>query len=145
VTAQHHVVRAVGSTGADIPAYRVDVRIGRHHLVADEPTTAGGADVGPSPLGLLLAALAACTTTTLRMYAERKGWALAGIGVDVRYTVDPSGDASIQRAITLPPSLSGAERDRLAEIAERTMVTLAIRTPITTTVEFGPAGLPAPN
>jgi putative redox protein len=71
---------------------------------------------------------------TLRMYAARKGWELASITVDVRYDIDESGTAMIKRQITVPPSLPAGLRDRLAAIAERTPVTLAIGTPMTTTV-----------
>jgi putative redox protein len=134
VTTVRHIARAVGSTGSATPAYRVDVRVGRHQLTADEPASAGGGDVGPSPFGLLLSGLAACTATTLRMYASRKGWDLATIDVDVRYDASDDGRAVIERTITVPEDLSSDRRQRLAEIAERTPVTVAIRggTPITT-------------
>ena len=130
-----HVARAVGSTGSTTPAYRVDVRVGAHQLTADEPAAAGGGDIGPSPFGLLLSGLAACTATTLRMYAERKGWELALVDVDVRYDVDVDGRAVIERNITVPVDLAPEQRQRLADVAERTPVTLAIRagTPIATT------------
>ena len=74
---------------------------------------------------------------TLRMYAERKSWTLAAIEVDVRYNVDDNDDASIERTITLPADLPTEQRDRLADIAERTPVTLAVRrgTPITTVIK----------
>jgi putative redox protein len=73
---------------------------------------------------------------TLRMYAEHKGWAVADIAVDVRYDVDDEGNASIDRTITLPTDLPADQRDRLADIAERTPVTRAVRagTPIVTTI-----------
>ncbi len=134
-----HVARAVGSTGSTTPAYRVDLRVGPHQLVADEPATAGGGDLGPSPFGLLLSALAACTATTLRMYAERKGWELTTIDVDVRYDVGDDGQATIRRTVTVPAELPADQRARLGEIAERTPVTLAIRAgpPITTTLQTG--------
>jgi putative redox protein len=76
---------------------------------------------------------------TLRMYAERKGWGLTTIEVDVRYDVDDDGQGAIKRTITVPVDLPPEQRDRLADIAERTPVTLAVRsgTPITTT--FQPA------
>jgi putative redox protein len=135
MTTVHHVARAVGSTGSTTPAYRVDLRVGPHQLTADEPAAAGGGDYGPSPFGLVLSGLAACTATTLRMYATRKGWELTTVKVDVRYNVDDGGQRGIERTITVPVELTPEQRRRLADIAERTPVTLAIAngTPITTT------------
>ena len=134
-----HIARAVGSTGSSTPAYQVEVEAGAHHLVADEPVGAGGGDVGPSPFGLVLSGLAACTSTTLRKYAERKGWELTAIEVEVRLDVDTDkhGQRSIERTITVPAELTPEQRQRLADIAERTPVTLAVRegTPITTTFQ----------
>jgi putative redox protein len=81
-----------------------------------------------------MSGLAACTAMTLRMYADRKGWDLAHIDVDIRYDVDEAGNATIQRTVTVPVDLDPAQRQRLADIAERTPVTLAVRngTPIET-------------
>ncbi|MEA3185297.1 MAG: putative redox protein [Ilumatobacteraceae bacterium] len=120
-----------------MPAYRVDVRAGAHELVSDEPAIAGGGDLGPSPFELLLSGLAACTATTLRMYAEKKGWELTAIEVAVRFDVDVDGQRGIERTITVPIDLSVEQRQRLAAIAERTPVTLAISegTPINTTLQ----------
>lgn len=136
MTSTQHVARAVAVTSSTEPAYRVELRAGAHPLVADEPAVGGGGDAGPSPFGFLLSGLAACTAMTLRMYAERKGWALAAIEVDVRYDVTDNGHASIDRTITLPADLPVEQRDRLADIAERTPVTMVVRTgtPITTTL-----------
>jgi putative redox protein len=144
VTTTRHVARAIAVTGATAPQWRVELRAGAHHLVADEPAVNGGGDAGPSPFGLLLSGLAACSTMTLRMYAERKGWALETIEVEVRYDLGEDGQASIDRTITLPFELPAEQRDRLAEIAERTPVTLAVRagTPITTTIRTTPAASP---
>jgi putative redox protein len=141
VTTVRHVARAVGSTSSSAPAYRVDVRVGAHQLVADEPIAAGGGDVGPPPFGLLLSALASCTATTLRMYAERKGWELVTLEVDVRYDVDDHGRRNIERTIALPLGLTAEQRERLADVAERTPVTLAIKdgTPIATTIQHNEA------
>ena len=74
---------------------------------------------------------------TLRMYAERKGWALTALEVALRYDVDDNGQASIDPTITMSAELPQEQRGRLAEIADRTPVTLAVRggTPITTTLE----------
>ena len=51
MTTVRHVAHAIGSTGSTVPAYRVNLRVGPHELVADEPTAAGGGAVGPSPFG----------------------------------------------------------------------------------------------
>ena len=136
-----HVARAVGSTGATTPAYRVDIRAGRHEVIADEPAAAGGGDAGPPPFGLLASALVACTAMTLRMYAARKGWELAAIEVDVRYDIADDEGSTLVRTITIPADLTGEQRERLAAVAERTPVTLALRsgTPITTTFATYPA------
>jgi putative redox protein len=136
MTAVHHVGHAAASTGSGVPAYRVDLRAGSHQLIADEPSAGGGGDTGPSPFDLLLGALVACTAITLRMYAARKGWDLANVEVDARYDVDDSGERLIVRTITFPGDLPAAQRERMADIAERTPVTLAVRagTPITTTI-----------
>jgi putative redox protein len=131
-----HIGRAAATTGSTAPHWRVDLRSGGHQLVGDEPAANGGGDTGPSPFGLLLSGLAACTAMTLRMYAEHKGWTLSAIEVDVRYSITDDVDASIERTITLPPDLGAEQRDRLADIAERTPVTIAVRrgTPITTVI-----------
>ena len=141
MTTTRHVARAVAVTDASAPQWRVELRAGAHPLAADEPVANGGGDTGPSPFGLLLSGLAACTATTLRMYAERKGWTLAAVEVDVRYDLTDDGQASIDRTITVPAELPAEQRDRLAEVAERTPVTRAVRagTPITTTIAAEPS------
>jgi putative redox protein len=141
MTTVHHVARAVGSTGSAVPAYRVDVRVGGHQIVADEPLVAGGGDLGPTPFGLLLSALAACTATTLRMSATHKGWELTSLDVDVRYDTEDGGRSVILRTVTIPANLAPEQRQHLADVAERTPVTLAIRggTAITTTFQASSA------
>jgi putative redox protein len=136
MTAVRHIAHAVASTGSAAPDYRVDIRAGAHQLVADEPVAGGGGDSGPSPFEILLSALVACTAITLRMYAARKGWELASVEVDARYDVADDDSGSIVRTITVPRDLPADQRERLADIAERTPVTRAVRTgtPITTTV-----------
>ncbi|MEN3356919.1 MAG: putative redox protein [Mycobacteriales bacterium] len=115
--------------------YAVTVQSGRHRLAADEPESSGGGDTGPTPVGLLLSALASCTAITLRMYAERKGWPLTGARVEARLLPDDAG-GHIERDITLSGDLDPAQRARLGEIAGRTPVTriVAEGRKITTTV-----------
>lgn len=129
-----HVARAVASIAAGSPDHRVALRVGRHELVADEPADNGGADAGPSPFGYLLSGLVSCTAITLRMYAQRKGWELESIEVDARYDIAPDGRRTIMRTVTLPADMSAEQRERIAEIAEKTPVTKAVRagTPIVT-------------
>lgn len=107
-------------------AYAQSIRIGRHELVADEGPGLGGQDAGPPPYGYLLAGLAACTSITLRMYAERKGWPLGQVHVDAKFIKD--GDAeSVERTIRLSPEVPADQRARLAEIAEKTPVTKTLK------------------
>ena len=134
-----HLAHATASTGSTVPAYRVDIRAGAHTLVADEPTSAGGGDLGPSPYGLLLSALAACTAMTLRMYAIRKGWELRTVDVDVQANIGDDGRRTIERTITVPAELSADQLQSLAAIAEKTPVTLAIRDGVPITTTFGPS------
>ncbi|HEX7967608.1 MAG TPA: OsmC family protein [Stellaceae bacterium] len=106
--------------------YTVTVRTGHHRLISDEPASAGGADAGPSPFGLLLSSLGACTAITLRMYAERKKWPLAGVKVRLTYRWQGE-DPLIERELTLDGPLDEAQRARCAEIAEKTPVTRALK------------------
>jgi putative redox protein len=122
-----HVASARAVTSATAPQWRAELRAGGHHMVADEPASNGGGDAGPSPFGLLLSGLAACTAITLRIYAQREGWTLAAIEVDVRYDIADDGQASITRTISVPADPPADRRDRLAAVAERTPVTLAVR------------------
>jgi putative redox protein len=111
--------------------YAADIRTGEHALVADEPRSGGGGDAGPSPFGLLLSSLGACTAITLRMYAERKGWPLGTIEVQLSYRWH--GEAGeIERVLTLG-GLDAAQRARCAEIAEKTPVTRALKRGLTIT------------
>lgn len=80
-----HVVVAEIGPGPSQGAFQNSVVAGRHRLFADEPTSVGGDDLGPSPYDYLAIALAACKSMTLRMYARRKGLDLGRISVEVSH------------------------------------------------------------
>jgi uncharacterized OsmC-like protein/alpha/beta superfamily hydrolase len=116
---------------SDAPGGRLAQRIraGRHVLIADEPAGVGD-DLGPTPYDLLLASLGACTAMTLRLYAERKGWSLEHVSVELthaRIHADDSRNCEktpcrierIERVVNLAGPLSDEQRQRLLAIAER--------------------------
>jgi uncharacterized OsmC-like protein/fermentation-respiration switch protein FrsA (DUF1100 family) len=106
------------------------VQAGRHRLRADEPVAVGGEDSGPGPYDLLLAALGACTSMTVRMYAEQKKWPLWRVSVDLKHDKVHAADCAecetregridkIERVLTLEGELDDAQRQRLLEIANK--------------------------
>jgi putative redox protein len=134
------IVAKCAVTGvADAPNFRHEVRCGKHHFIADEHAVLGGADAGPSPFDYLLAGLGACTSITLRMYAQRKGWDIGNVSVTLSMHQDETKARSIERHITLSGALTDEQHQRLAEICEKTPVTLAVKAgvPIKTTLVTG--------
>ncbi len=110
--------------------YTTFIQAGRHHLLADEPAEAGGDDLGPTPYDLLSAALGACTTMTLQMYAGRKGWPLRSAKVflthqknyatDCEHCEDKSARIDeFKRIIELEGITDEKQRSRLMEIADK--------------------------
>jgi putative redox protein len=116
-----HATAAIGTTN-----YTVALMAGHHALTADERAAAGGQDAGASPHELLCAALGACTAITLRMYAQRKEWTLRGVHVDVLLQIEGK-EHKITRRLRLEGDLDEAQRARLADVAERTPVTLTLK------------------
>ncbi len=99
-----------------------------HHALADEPEAYGGTNRGMSPYGFLSAGLGACTSMTIRMYARRKGWPLTHVSVDICHDKVHAQDAETgsgdridtwRRKIRLRGDLSGDQRQRLLEIADK--------------------------
>lgn len=107
--------------------YRQDIEIRGRRLTADEPPTLDSTDVDPGPYDLVLAGLGACTAITLRMYAERKGWQLGEISVDLALFKDAAKADRIERKVRFSEPLAPGQRARLADICERTPVTLTIK------------------
>jgi putative redox protein len=99
---------------------RHDVEIRDHVVVADEPTDNGGDDSGPSPQELLAASLASCTAITMEMYANRKGWNIGEVVVDVNFEPAQRGSPTrFQMEVRMPKELPEEQRERLMQIAAK--------------------------
>ena len=107
-----------------------EIHAGRHRIVADEPVSAGGTDSGLSPYDLLLAALGACTSMTVGMYARRKSWPLEEVTVHLRHSKIHATDCDecetkegmldrIERDIYFAGPLTEEQRSKLLEIANK--------------------------
>jgi putative redox protein len=123
---QRGVVEVCGGASG----YLQQIVAGPHRFVADEPTRVGGTDQGPTPYDLLLAGLGACTSMTLRMYADRKGWPLDQVDVRLSHDRVHARDCEdcmstegrvdvIERVVRVQGELDASQRARLLEIADR--------------------------
>ena len=121
------MTRAVLVNGGQVN-YVQNISVGHHLFQADEPVDSGGLDAGPDPYELLLAALGACVSITLRMYAERKLWPLESVQVRLTYARVHAEDCAacdresrlidaIDVEVLVVGDLSGDQRMRLLEIA----------------------------
>ena len=110
--------------------FRQTIRAGRHTLTADEPVAQGGLDSGPNPYDLVLAGLGACTSMTLRLYADHKGLPLERVSVALKHSRIHAADCEtcetkegkvdrIERVLTLTGDLDAEQRQRLLEIADK--------------------------
>jgi putative redox protein len=106
------------------------VSVGPHQMLADEPVAAGGEDTGPGPYDFLLTALGACTSMTMRLYADRKALPLERTTVTLRHSKIHAEDCAecetkagmldqIERVITMEGSLDAEQRKKLIEIADK--------------------------
>lgn len=99
-------------------AHEVELE-GGHTLVVDEPAERGGTDTGPRPTQLLAASLAGCTAITVEMYADRKGWDVGRIEVDVEVSYEGTVPSAYAVGLRLPAGLDAEQRRRLLVIAEK--------------------------
>jgi uncharacterized OsmC-like protein len=122
-------VRSVVVRGS-AAGFAQEIHAGAHRLHADEPVSAGGTDTGPSPYDLLLAALGACTSMTVAMYARRKAWPLEEVTVHLRHSRIHAADCAecetkegmldrIERDIHFAGLLTEEQRSKLLEIANK--------------------------
>ncbi|HUD88304.1 MAG TPA: bifunctional alpha/beta hydrolase/OsmC family protein [Xanthobacteraceae bacterium] len=121
--------------------FQQEITVGRHRLIADEPADVGGMDSGPGPYDFLLAGLGACTSMTLRLYADRKQLPLRQTVVRLKQNKIYAADCAecetkegmidrIERVITLEGDLNAEQRARLMEIADKCPVHRTLKSEI---------------
>ncbi|RKE38516.1 putative redox protein [Paraburkholderia sp. BL23I1N1] len=118
---------ATAISDADSPNYLVQIDAGTHSLLGDEGPREGGQDSGPAPFEFVLSGLAACTAATLRMYMQKKAWPGERIKVATELHIERDGGQYIRRTVSVEGPLGDSQRTRLAEICEKTPVTLFIK------------------
>jgi putative redox protein len=131
--------------------FQAEIALPGGTIIADEPVEAGGGGTGPTPYELLSAALAACTAMTLKLYAERKGWALPPFSVAAAHKTLPAGAGGtpprdlFSRHIAFEGPLGPEEQEKLLAIADKCPVhrTLVRGFEIVTEIGSGAAALPA--
>ncbi|TKC06035.1 OsmC family protein [Pedobacter frigoris] len=119
-------------TELDRSQYKTKIYAGGHFIYADEPESIGGSDEGMNPGALLLASLGSCTAITIRMYADRKGYALDGIKISLAICdeKDMNKETVITRKIELLGTISTEERERLMQIADKCPIHKILTNPI---------------
>lgn len=110
--------------------YLVSLHARHHEVLADEPTSLGGNDQGLTPYELILGGLGACTSVTLKMYAQRKGWKLDAVDVKLEMTVKRDEVPTITRRIKVKGDLTPDQCNRLLEIANACPVHKLLANPI---------------
>jgi putative redox protein len=108
----------VKATARRVDGFVHRVEVDGHELTVDEPEKDGGTDTGPSPTRLLTASLASCTSMTIVMYANRKGWDVGTIEVSAEFERPPAGEtARFHVIVRLPSALSEEQVERIMVIA----------------------------
>ncbi len=119
------MTRGTAHIGKD--SYQTTIEVSGHTLVGDEPERNGGRDTGPAPYDFVLAGLGACTAITLRMYADRKQWPLDAVDVGLHLSHGDDGAMMVKRTLSFTGTLDAEQKNRMAEIAEKTPVTLTLK------------------
>lgn len=110
---EHDITGSIGTT-----KYQCTIRWRNGEFFMDGPQNIGGGDTGPDPFSTLLASLAGCTLSTLRMYIDRKGWDIPEIGIAMNIQYTPLM-TEISRKITFVNAVTTEQKERLLEIAEK--------------------------
>lgn len=118
--------------------YKVEIKSPTGNVViADEPPAKGGKDLGFSPTELLASALAACTSATVKMYANRKGWDLQELKLKIELKRDEENNKTfISRTLEVIGNLDESQRKRLVHIANSCPVHKILTNPIEITTEL---------
>jgi putative redox protein len=123
------MIQITAHIGAEL--YKTEVKSASNTIISDEPESAGGKDLGFAPKELLASSLAACTCITLRMYANRKGWDLTDVKVEVTFEKDLTENKSkMMRNIQLFGNLDDIQKARLLNIADRCPMHQILTNPI---------------
>ncbi len=143
IKTKHQVVASLDAEDA----FTTQMKVGNHYMLADEPTSFGGNDYGPSPYELVSAGLSACTVMTIQMYAKRKGWQVTNVEVHTSYSKTHAKDCencedisskidTFRREIRFSGNLDDKQKQRLLQIADKCPVhkTLHSETQIITTL-----------
>jgi putative redox protein len=141
--------RIMARTGETL--YRTDIIANGHHIIADEPKSVGGANLGPSPYDLLVSGLGACTCMTLRMYADRKKWPVESISVELKHRKIHANECEtcetkagrldkIDLEIQIKGDIDDDQRKRMLEIAEKCPVHRTLHSEIITEARLKDTG-----
>jgi putative redox protein len=121
--------KIIAHTGKEL--YKTEIKSATHTIISDEPESKGGKDLGFEPKELLASSLAACTSITLQMYANRKGWNLTDVKVEVTFDADLTENKfKIIRNIQLFGDLDNDQKTRLLNIADKCPIHKILTNPI---------------